>query len=174
MELLELITDTKTLLLSGFMAILWSVLANLLTPFIVRKYKSHKDKQSHPLAKAHAQIQEATDYKNEVLELQKSPSLRTERKLDAIHKQLTGIFLYLLSFVFMWLGSVFEPTLLLIPASVFIFFLGTHCIDKGSKLFFTTTLASKRLGELKQLKDLSEVELSLKIKESNLRDFGVE
>ncbi len=174
METLEILKNPATLLVSGLLSILWSVLASLLTPYLVRKYKERKGPQHHPVAKAVEKIKEATVFKNNVLSLQKSPSLRTERKLDAIHKQLTGIFLYLLSFTFMWLGSSFEPAWLLIVAAIFIFFLGTDQIDKGVKLFGVTTLATKRLVELEELKDLSEDAHNQKMKELNLRDFGLE
>lgn len=174
MEYLGLITETKTLLLSSILAILWNVISNLLTPFISRKYKAYTSKESHPLVKEQTKIKEANIFKNEVLELQNSPSLRVERKLNAIHKQLTGIFFFLLSFVFMWLGSTFELFILLIPSSVFIFYIGINCFEKGTKLFHSTTLAFKRLEESKQFIDLPDPERTQKLKESNLRDFGVE
>jgi len=150
------------------MAVIWSVLANIITPKIIsfftwfRKPKKVKnyEKNSKKLA--------------ECIELQEDKVQRYELKLEAIHRELIGIAFYLISFATLSTAIFFEPKLLIIFLGVVVFFVGTKFIDTGINMMNTAKLASKRSKELavKKKKD-EECDLKGFQEELNVRDFGI-
>lgn len=153
---------------SGVMAIIWSVLANIVTPKIIslfvwlRKPKKVKnyEKNSKKLA--------------ECIELQEDKVQRYELKLEAIHRELIGIAFYLISFATLSAALLFEPKLFIIFVSVVVFFVGTRFIDTGINMMNTAKLAAQRSRELTiEKKKDEESDLSNFQEELNVRDFGI-
>ena len=174
LEYLKEIFSVATVIGSAFLAIVWSVLANLITPrvqsWLVKRRKSkHKN-----IDKAKAVIEKAEKFKEEIGILERRKDFRYELKLDGIHKQATATFISTVAILFLWWGSSYQILLLLVPMSVFMFFVATRIFDKGVDDYYKSSLASSRAQIIAGWEDLPEEEKNKKIKELNNDDFGID
>lgn len=79
-------------LVSGLMAVFWSVIANLISP----KFKAFISSLRQP--KRVKNYEKNLANLNEILRLEEDKVLRYESKLEAIHLELVGVAFYLISF----------------------------------------------------------------------------
>jgi len=157
--------------MSGILAIAWSVAANLITPKIIKWFA----RLSKP--KAIKNYEKNTKLLQSSFELEEDKTRRYELKLEAIHRELIGIALYLISFATLWISIIFEPKWFVIFMSVLVFFIGTKILDSGVNMMNLAKLAAERSREIKSFKtskeNTSEEELKSFIEDINVRDFGI-
>lgn len=157
--------------MSGVMAIVWSVAANFITPKVM-KWVAHFRKPK--TVKNH---EKSSKLLQSSFELEEDKTRRYELKLEAIHRELIGIALYLISFATLWVSIIIEPKLFVVFLSVLVFFIGTKILDSGVNMMNLAKLAASRVREIKSFKgsnlNSSKEELQSFIEQINVRDFGI-
>ncbi|ENN97594.1 MULTISPECIES: hypothetical protein [Pseudoalteromonas] len=139
MEYLQAFLDPVVQIFSAILAITYSVIANLLTPYFrhqyrkFRKYRASSDKQ----------VEKAELEKRVVIALESSTYKRTEYKLDGIQKQLVGIGFYCLAFLCLYFAGLGKIFLAFPVGAIFLFIFGTKLLEDGSRLSLTAKLAKR-------------------------------
>jgi hypothetical protein len=145
-DIIEIIKQPLFWVLSGLVSVILSVVANLLTPFIVRQLVASKGERRRKI------LQEQLALREQVLIFQQDPNLRASAKLDAIYWILRAVLLFALALLVMQIIAALPIAEI---AAVLILLIAALCmarsgqwITRGKSRVRTAFLAEEREADI--------------------------